>query len=282
MYCKHCGKLISDDSSFCQYCGGKLKEELTSQADNIASSVNDEGLLNECGANTVMPAKKPIATQSEAAKKLKDKKIANEIIGNLKMMGLAAALFAAYMLGFIILHQKDITKYDYETHTSYYGESCYDPSSLTGNWKFHWEQHYYELLYFQLHNKSPLNWLDQPSPEQYLKEAEKLEKEWNKRKASVERLRKNQPIVEGVATQLDMEAFKLEQRNPNVLKEEAKEEAAKDIQNWNETINDYRKIGYEDDLKKNAIYASIICLLVMILGRYFVKLIKWVDTNKSS
>lgn len=27
MYCKHCGKEISDDSSFCQYCGGQLQEE---------------------------------------------------------------------------------------------------------------------------------------------------------------------------------------------------------------------------------------------------------------
>lgn len=27
MYCKHCGKEIADDSSFCQYCGGQLKEQ---------------------------------------------------------------------------------------------------------------------------------------------------------------------------------------------------------------------------------------------------------------
>ena len=24
MYCKHCGKQIADDSTFCQYCGGKV------------------------------------------------------------------------------------------------------------------------------------------------------------------------------------------------------------------------------------------------------------------
>ena len=27
MYCKHCGKEISDDSVFCQYCGGQLQEQ---------------------------------------------------------------------------------------------------------------------------------------------------------------------------------------------------------------------------------------------------------------
>ena len=30
MYCKHCGKEISDDSTFCQYCGGKQDTFLTS------------------------------------------------------------------------------------------------------------------------------------------------------------------------------------------------------------------------------------------------------------
>ena len=28
MYCKHCGKQITDDSSFCKYCGEKVIDEL--------------------------------------------------------------------------------------------------------------------------------------------------------------------------------------------------------------------------------------------------------------
>lgn len=27
MYCKHCGKLIAEDSKFCQYCGGEQEEK---------------------------------------------------------------------------------------------------------------------------------------------------------------------------------------------------------------------------------------------------------------
>ena len=27
MYCKHCGKVIADDSKFCQHCGGKQTVE---------------------------------------------------------------------------------------------------------------------------------------------------------------------------------------------------------------------------------------------------------------
>ena len=30
MYCKHCGKQIADDSSFCQYYGEKVIDEFTS------------------------------------------------------------------------------------------------------------------------------------------------------------------------------------------------------------------------------------------------------------
>ncbi len=28
MYCKHCGKQIADDSTFCQYCGGKQTAQM--------------------------------------------------------------------------------------------------------------------------------------------------------------------------------------------------------------------------------------------------------------
>lgn len=33
MYCKHCGKQIADDSSFCQYCGGKLDNSTAGHKD---------------------------------------------------------------------------------------------------------------------------------------------------------------------------------------------------------------------------------------------------------
>ena len=46
-------------------------------------------------------------------------------------------------------------------------------------------------------------------------------------------------------------------------------------------IFEKEKYAFEEDLKKNATYASIISLLVMILGRYFVKSVKWVNVNKT-
>lgn len=58
MFCKHCGKQIADDSTFCQYCGGKqtvndssTREELvkTTQSLNVNGNIsvsNNESLLN--------------------------------------------------------------------------------------------------------------------------------------------------------------------------------------------------------------------------------------------
>lgn len=63
--------------------------------------------------------------------------------------------------------------------------------------------------------------------------------------------------------------------------EEAKKDAEQDRQSFNDEISSIRKNAYEEDLKKNATYAAIISLLVMILGRYFVKSVKWVNANKT-
>lgn len=45
MYCKHCGKQITDDSLYCQFCGGKqdVEESTEKKGDkNVESSVSSE------------------------------------------------------------------------------------------------------------------------------------------------------------------------------------------------------------------------------------------------
>lgn len=79
----------------------------------------------------------------------------------------------------------------------------------------------------------------------------------------------------------DLKDFLWTTINFEELKERAKEDAARDINNWNSTINDNRKREYHEDFKENAIYATIISLLTMILGRYLLKLIKWTNINKT-
>ena len=170
MYCKHCGKQIADDSSFCQYCGGKVMDESLSQESNTDLPTNSENNLIENTPKVAIVTKvtNPIQVEVSLKGKNNSSAIANEIVGNLKMVGIAAIIVFIYLICFISIHTKDIKHYDYETHTSFYGESCYDPSYLTGNWKFHWEEHYYETLYFKLYDKIPLAELESLTPEEYL------------------------------------------------------------------------------------------------------------------
>lgn len=284
MYCKHCGKEIADDSKFCQYCGGRIDTPIldSKEEDSIENPAEEDNTTPQI----VIKTNDHSAIQVELTKKSSSNSstIANEIIGNFKMVGIAAALFAIYMIGFMLIHQKDITLYDYETRKSYLGESCYDPNILGGYWEFHWEKHYYDILYFRLYSQTPLH-LHAMTPEQCLKDAEDLEEKINKRKAEIAEKRRKDPgiIINGeVYDCFSIEEHLLEETNFEKEREEAKTRAARDIQDWNERINDGRRRGYEDDLKKNAIYAAIISLLTMILGRYIIKLIKWVDTNKTT
>ena len=286
MYCRKCGKQIADDSIFCQYCGGKvytiLEENGTPHNDITIVAADNENRLKEQTNECITEAMNDNPIQVEISKKSRNNKsiIANEIVGNLKMIGLAFVLFSVYMLFFILKHQKDITSYDYETHTSYFGESCYDPSYIEGNWKFNWEEQYYEMLYYRLYHQVPLYGFEQLTPEQCLKKAEVLEEEWNKKRDSIAILLKNHPKQQGVITQLELDAFELEESFEE-LEKDAKKQAARDIQEWNNRVNDHRKYGYEKDLKKNALYSALICLALTIIGRYLFKLTKWVTANKT-
>ena len=50
MYCKHCGKVIADDSKFCRYCGTNLVDvSLAEESSNVSQS-------NETKAETVEPS----------------------------------------------------------------------------------------------------------------------------------------------------------------------------------------------------------------------------------
>ena len=166
------------------------------------------------------------------------------------MIGLAFGMFAVYIMGFMIVHLKDIKEYDYP-NSSYFGESCYDPNTLNGNWKFNWEKHYYDQLYFNVYRQEPFS-LESPSPKQCLENAKALEKQ-----------------------------LKYSEKDIEYWQTQAKEAAKRDKMDWNDSINSARKWGYEEDMKKNATYASIICLVLCVLGRYLIKLTKWVVENKT-
>ena len=274
MYCKHCGKEIADDSKFCQHCGERQFD---------VESKND--VSNEKIIQIHNIARDDHSSQVKVANKGKNKNniIANEIIGNLKMIGLAASFVAVYLLGFWLLHLKDISKYDYKTKNSYFGESCYDPSVITGTWMLHWEQHYYEKLYFALYNHAPFFIDGIPSAEECLKSAKELEKEYENKVKLLDLEINSKPKVQGNVTELDLKRERLVNiYNPKKLKEEAKADAVRDIEDFNWEINNYRESGFKKDLKNNALYATLISLIIFIFGRYLVKLTKWTKANRTS
>ena len=278
MYCKHCGKQIADDSSFCQYCGEKVIDELLLSENSTILPANNKNISEEGTSEVIIVTKEANPIQVEFSKKGKDysSTIANEIVGNLKMIGIALVISLAYMIGFELIHLKDTKPLD---ENSYWGESCYDPTTMSSNRMFHWQQHYakrvcmapsfkskgknvhgfssdFETFAF-VHSIEPINAIDYSlimgmNGEEALSYANREAKE--------------KQLPQSILKQYE---------------EEAKKDAEQDRQSFNDEISSIRKYAFEKDLKKNATYVSIISLLVMILGRYFAKSVKWVIVNKT-
>lgn len=281
MYCKHCGKQISDDSIFCQHCGGKVDTIISENTDSqttIKDLSTEENNTSEPKApEVVITTKGNSAIQVEVSKKGTNNNsiIANEIVGNLKMIGVAICLFIVYMIGFVIVRSDDAKPL---VDNSCFRASCYDNNPICLSeyefYIFHWEQQYLMLakgmskkivydmngkqktiFQFDYSNLDDFDYFDirHTRPEEALSQADMYFKE------------------------LQIPQSELEE-----YKSAAKELAKKDTDDFCEKISRYRESLFKYDLKKNATYAAIISLLVMIIGRYFVKLVKWVRKNKTT
>ena len=275
MYCKHCGKQIADDSTFCQYCGGKVMNGSPTQDSSIILPVKGDNKSEESTPEVVISTKEANPIQVEFSKKGKNNSstIANEIVGNLKMVGIALCIFLVYMMGFVLIRSKDAKPLG---ENSYWGESCYDPATMSGSQMFHWQQHYamevcmapnYKGKRKKNHGSSSEfeNLIFEPiSAADY-----SLIMGMNREEAL--------SYANREAKKKELPQSLLEQ-----YEEVAKKDAERDRQSFNEEISDIRKYAYEKDLQKNATYAAIISLLVMVLGRYFVKSVKWVSANKTT
>lgn len=141
MYCKNCGKQIADNSSFCQYCGEKVVNEALLQESSTILHDNNKNISETGTSEVIIVTKEANPIQVEVSKKGKDNSstIANEIVGNLKMVGVALCIFLVYMMGVVFIHSKDAKPLD---ENSYWGESCYDPTTMSSGRMFHWQQHY--------------------------------------------------------------------------------------------------------------------------------------------
>lgn len=246
MYCKHCGKQIADDSTFCQYCGGKVDAPAQeSKEDSTIDQVEQPAEQEQQPAQeVVLTTKETQPLQVEVSKKTKDNSstIANEIVGNLKMVGLALACWVVFMIGFIAVHQKDIKQHP----DSYWGESCYDEEFITGNFG---SLNYQDIL------------------------------------AKYKRYRANERnglMFDGRRSPYaGMPHIKLYDKSDEELEKDAKEEAEKNRANFSDYINNNRQWSFEEDRTEKAKYSAIILLAFFIVGRYLIKLTKWVGDNKT-
>ena len=256
MYCKHCGKQIDDNSNFCQHCGSK--QDIVDKFDEQRAS------------EVIVETKEGNALQIEISRKkhvftIANETIANEIVGNLKMILLAVLLIL--VIGFTLFHIRDISKFDCKTHTL--GESCYDPWS-ENLYLLHWEQHYYkalnEYVNYDSWGEGDTDYNNIP-PKKCLEYAKDLE---------------NDILWSYKYYKHNNHGYRY-WRLPNFkeMRKDAKKEAVNDRQSWNNYVNRCRKEGYIEELKKNVLYVALFSFILTIFGRYLVILTKWVNANRT-
>lgn len=257
IYCSQCGQRINKKSNYCRFCGSKVEHQEHCNPDTLDVCAQNQDI--DCGVAT----SEEFGVKIERDTKLRKSTVANEIVSNLTMIGVALILWVLYMIGFVVYHSKDIAPVT-ET-SSYFGESCYDKEIISGNWEFSWEKHLAmdvsslsdKTNKFGIREVAGISstdylYISNLSPERALKEAQ--------RQAKTKRIS-------------DEEFSELKQR--------AQSEAEKDRSSFNQEISDRRKQAYEEDLHNKMFWAAIIPLFAMIMGRYFILACKWVAKNKT-
>lgn len=111
MYCKKCGKQISDDSRFCRYCGSEqdtpcVQIEKVIATKNVVDKVED--------------ALNPITSKPQIKSK------GNRLV-LLFLWSIAISIICT--IGYAVVRSEDAKPYDSE---HYWGSSVYDSQSMTG------------------------------------------------------------------------------------------------------------------------------------------------------
>lgn len=232
MYCNKCGKELPTESLFCPYCGEKQEV--------IASHGNDNSITNE------QKIEEKSIQSTQTCDKTKASSVADEIISNLKMIGLAVLLSALYIGIFWTCHIKDRKP----VQENYYGYSCYDPVMMR-YYETNWEKIYDVMRYYETNLEKIHD--DKSLYDDILK------------KSGIKNTIKNTRLI----------------KSDEDLIKEAKELADNNKKKFEEEINSTRERRASNDLEKHLKYSILIALAVTVFGRYFIKGIKWVVHNKS-
>lgn len=258
MYCKYCGKEIANDSKFCCHCGMQVNElakssdiQLNTEKEQLSPAVSIED-------------KKTIKIDVVKNETIKESTIANEVIANLKMICYALTTIVLFMIGFYAYHAQDIKPMD---DNSYFGESCYD-KTLSGNWEFSWEIHYYkEILAILPYSE----WSD------LQRKMRVPEYDYSKNPILINYESKTALELAGKEAQSKHIPEDLQE----VLKKKAQEAAQNDKEDFRNVITEQREFLFEKDRNLSLKWSTIISLCVFIVGRYLIRIAKWVSINKT-
>lgn len=265
IFCSECGQKIKSDSKFCRYCGAKVDEEDLSTHSSTSQNIDDNKVRtsSESIIEHKISSAKPIEVKIKSDPSVKKSTIADEIVANLKMIGFALIIWIVYIVGFVCYRSKDAAPLT-ETN-SYYGESCYDPGVLSGSWEFSWEKHLATKISYisTKKNKFGISEFNPMSASDYL---------------YLSNLTPNQALEEA---NRQAKSKNISDEHFAQLTQAAKEEAKRDRDSFNDKISSIRKYAYEDELHSHMLWAAIISLSIMIIGRYFILACKWVSRNKS-
>ena len=74
---------------------------------------------------------------------------------------------------------------------------------------------------------------------------------------------------------------KIPQEIIDKLQQEAKDAAQKDKDDFRDYISDIRMSNYKNDLSIHMKWAALVAGILSVIGRFFIKSIKWVLTNRT-
>lgn len=212
--------------------------------------------------------------------------IADEIIANLKMIGIGLVLCAIYLAGFWIYHSPDrkpVSEVEF-------GQSCYDKGLRyyqnsdyynTGGNLVEWE-YYYSLLWLEKYEQMIL-----PSILENYSYGKFQEYERGKRDELLQSL--DHAFGKQRVELFSFESFRImtkyddqelvEEAKSRVKQEKSRIEAEKE--QWENGIIEFRIQQAKNDFEGQLSYSIFLFPLFTIVGRYLIKGGKWVAKNKS-
>lgn len=296
MYCKYCGNNISEDSRFCKFCGkivteANQKTDPSTVAENSYFKCDDLEIVPTCDKQVDfgLSPKEDTPMRVDISK---NTIFANEIVVNLRMIGLTAILWIVCLGLFAVHRSNDLSK-----DTPLLG-SCYDQlhEIIIGNIDDHdWEYWYASKLHvIELCIKYDL---DQNDPHLAIAKAivddvipaSEIMYDYD-----------DSPLVGNIRFSSEtggltssnasyykekgdaiVKKYNIKQDKVEQIKADALKSAENARKEFHERVIEHRERSFASEREDFMMHSAIILLSVTIIGRYIIKFFRWVFKNAS-